>query len=142
MLDVHAPHEGIQSCRQHLLHMNTIVLGLLTAISLEQSVEALHRGHQRAELRESLHRDTDQAITNAQSSEQANVPPLHWLSDRQQLIADALSAGSRITDRLPVAPTVTSNLPTNPAWDAAKSSGLLSLLTQDEWRSTASLTSC
>lgn len=132
VLDVHAPHEGIHSWRQFMLHMCTIVLGLLIAISLEQSVEALHRAHERAELRESLRRDTDQAIANAQSSEQANVPPLHWLTVRQQFIADALSTGSRITDSLPAAPNVTSNVPTDPAWDAAKSSGLLSLLTQDE----------
>jgi hypothetical protein len=132
VLDVHAPHEGIHSWRQFMLHMCTIVLGLLIAISLEQSVEALHRAHERTELLESLRRDTDQAIANAQSSEQANVPPLHWLTVRQQFIGDALSARSRITDRLPVAPNVTSNLPTDPAWDAAKSSGLLSLLTQDE----------
>jgi hypothetical protein len=132
VLDVHPPHEGIHNWRQYMLHMSTIVLGLLIAISLEQSVEAIHRAHQRAELRESLSRDDEQAIANAQSSEQAEVPAVHWLADRQRLVLDALTAHRPLTGSLPRAPHVTSTMPTDPAWEAAKSSGLLSLLTQEE----------
>jgi hypothetical protein len=132
VLDVHPPHEGIHNWRQYLLHMSTIVLGLLIAIGLEQSVEAIHRAHERADLRESLRRETEQAIANAQSSEQAETPSLRWLVDRQQLVRDALRAHRTLTGSLPRAPHVTSTMPTDPAWAAAKSSGLLSLLTQEE----------
>jgi hypothetical protein len=132
MIDVHPPHEGIHNWRQYMLHMSTIVLGLLIAIGLEQSVEAIHRAHVRAELRESLRRDTELAIDNAQSSEQAEVPSLRWLASRQQLVRDALRAHHPLTGSLPRAPHVTSTMPTDPAWGAAKSSGLLSLLSQEE----------
>jgi glutaredoxin-related protein len=74
--------------------MSTIVLGLLIAIGLEQSVETIHRAHERAELRESLLRDTNQAIDNAQSSEQAEIPAIRWTTNRQELIRDALRAPS------------------------------------------------
>ncbi len=132
VLDVHPPHEGIHNWRQYLLHMSTIVLGLLIAIGLEQSVEAIHRAHERADLRESLRRDTELAIANAQSSEQAEIPSVHWLTARQQLVRDTLRAHRPITGSLPRAPHVTSTMPTDPACGAPKSSGLLSLLSQEE----------
>jgi hypothetical protein len=129
---VHPPHEPIHGWKQYLLHMSTIVLGLLIAIGLEQSVEAVHRARERADLRESLRRDTEQAIAIAQSSEQVETPSLHWLTSRQQLVRDALAAHRPLTGNLPRAPHVKSTIPTDHAWGAAKSSGLLSLLTQDE----------
>lgn len=46
MIDVHPPHQVIHTWREYLLHRSTIVLGLLIAIGLEQSVEALHRAHE------------------------------------------------------------------------------------------------
>jgi hypothetical protein len=132
MLDVHPPHEPIHGWKQYLLHMSTIVLGLLIAIGLEQSVEAINRAHERADLRQSLRRESEQVIANAQSSEQAETPSLRWLVDRQQLVRDTLRAHRTLTGSLPRAPHVTSTMPTDPAWGAAKSSGLLSLLSQEE----------
>src|SRR5277367_4646181 len=76
MLDVHPPHETIHTWREYLLHMSTIVLGLLIAIGLEQSVEAVHRARERKELRESLQRETGKAIRDAEGSEEAQGPPL------------------------------------------------------------------
>ncbi len=132
MLDVHPPHEGIHSWKQYLLHMSTIVLGLLIAIGLEQSVEALHRAHERSELRDALDRDTRLAIDNARSSEEAEMVSLHWHNARVSLLGDALTTHRALTAPLERTPHVTSVQPADPAWEAAKSSGLLSLLTQDE----------
>ncbi len=39
MLDVHAPHEGIYSFRDFLIHLLTITIGLLIALGLEGCVE-------------------------------------------------------------------------------------------------------
>jgi hypothetical protein len=47
MLDVHPPEHGIHGVRDFFLHLLTITAGLLIAIALEQSVEALHHHHQR-----------------------------------------------------------------------------------------------
>jgi hypothetical protein len=49
MIDVHPPEHGIHGTRDFFLHLFTITVGLLIAIGLEQSVEAIHHRHQRKE---------------------------------------------------------------------------------------------
>ena len=133
MLDVHPPHEPIHSWKTYLLHMSTIVLGLLIAIGLEQTVEAIHRGKERSELRESLKRETEKAIADAAQTEQVENDPLRWISARTDLVDKALVTHQPLPAQLPRKPHVSSaNLPIDPAWNAAKSSGLLHLLTQEE----------
>ena len=47
MLDVHTPHEPIHTRKGFFIHIATICVGLLIAVGLEQSVEAvLLRTHQ------------------------------------------------------------------------------------------------
>jgi hypothetical protein len=45
MLDVHAPHEPILGWRDFLVHLFTITVGLLIALSLEGMVEWFHHRH-------------------------------------------------------------------------------------------------
>jgi hypothetical protein len=133
MLDVHPPHEPIHTWKEYLLHMSTIVLGLLIAIGLEQSVEAVHRSKERSELRESLKRETEKAIADAAQTEQTENDPLRWITAREDLVEKALTTHQPLPSQLPRKPHVSSsNLPIDPAWNAAKSSGLLHLLTQEE----------
>jgi len=47
MLDVHPAHHAATTWRDFLIHIATIVLGLLIAISLEQTVEYFHHRHER-----------------------------------------------------------------------------------------------
>ena len=49
MLDVHPPHEAAHSWKDFFVHIATIVVGLLIAIGLEQTVEAIHHHDQRKE---------------------------------------------------------------------------------------------
>jgi hypothetical protein len=132
MIDVHPPHQGIHTWKEYLLHMSTIVLGLLIAIGLEQSVEALHRAHERDELRASLQRDSEKIVADAIQADQAQTGPLQWFKQRQQLVQDALAAHRHPAAPLPREPGYSSVVPINPAWNAARSSGLISLLTQEE----------
>lgn len=55
MLDVHAPHENIHGWRDFLLHLITITIGLLIALSLEGCVEWQYRRHLVHEAEGSLH---------------------------------------------------------------------------------------
>ena len=50
MIDIHAPHEAAHTWTDFFIHIATICVGLLIAIGLEQSVEALHHRHQRHQL--------------------------------------------------------------------------------------------
>jgi hypothetical protein len=54
MLDVHPSHHPVTTLRDFLVHIATIVIGLLIAVGLEQTVEFFHHRHQVAEARESL----------------------------------------------------------------------------------------
>jgi hypothetical protein len=54
MLDVHPPHAPTHTWKDFLLHIATIVIGLLIAIGLEQTVELLHHHHQREQLEQDL----------------------------------------------------------------------------------------
>ena len=60
MLDVHPPHHPPHTWRDFFIHIATIVIGLLIAVGLEQTVEAIHHAHQRHELEESLKRDSEE----------------------------------------------------------------------------------
>jgi hypothetical protein len=60
MLDVHAPHEGVRTWKDFFIHIATIVIGLLIAIGLEQTVEVFHHRHQVAEARAALRLELDQ----------------------------------------------------------------------------------
>ena len=54
MLDVHPPEHAVHSWRDFFTHIATIVVGLLLAIGLEQTVEYFHHRHEVRELREAL----------------------------------------------------------------------------------------
>lgn len=54
MLDVHPPHHAAHTWRDFFIHIATIVVGLLIAVVLEQTVEHFHHQHQVSQLRESL----------------------------------------------------------------------------------------
>jgi hypothetical protein len=59
MLDVHPPEHAAHTFRDFLIHIATIVIGLLIAIGLEQTVELLHHRTQIRETREALTREHD-----------------------------------------------------------------------------------
>ena len=54
MLDVHPPHAPTHTWKDFFLHIATIVIGLLIAIGLEQTVEYVHHRRQITETREAL----------------------------------------------------------------------------------------
>jgi hypothetical protein len=54
MLDVHPAHHAATTWRDFFIHIATIVLGLLIAISLEQTVEYFHHRHLGAEAHRAL----------------------------------------------------------------------------------------
>ena len=57
MLDVHPAHHAATTWRDFLVHIATIVLGLLIAIGLEQTVEFFHHRNELADTREALRRE-------------------------------------------------------------------------------------
>jgi hypothetical protein len=64
MLDVHPPHSPTHTWKDFLIHIATIVVGLIIAVGLEQTVEAIHHRHQLSESRESLRVEREQNHKN------------------------------------------------------------------------------
>ena len=62
MLDVHPPHHAANSLRDFFVHIATIVIGLLIAVGLEQTVEWAHHRHQRHQLQEDLHDEAEKNL--------------------------------------------------------------------------------
>jgi hypothetical protein len=54
VFDVHAPHQAVHTWKDFFIHIATIVIGLLIAIGLEQTVEHFHHRHQAQEARKRL----------------------------------------------------------------------------------------
>ncbi len=54
MLDVHPPHTPVHGIRDFLLHLFTITIGLLIALSLEAAVEGMHHRHLVHQARENI----------------------------------------------------------------------------------------
>jgi len=65
MLDVHPPHAPTHTWTDFFIHISTICVGLLIAIGLEQSVEAIHRHGERSDLVESLQHESEQILRDA-----------------------------------------------------------------------------
>jgi hypothetical protein len=60
MLDVHPAHHAASTWRDFFIHIATIVIGLLIAIALEQTVEYFHHRHQLMEARKELSAEFDE----------------------------------------------------------------------------------
>ena len=58
-MDVHPPHEPIHSRRDFFLHLFTITIGLLIALSLEGLVESMHHRHLVREARENIRQELE-----------------------------------------------------------------------------------
>ncbi|HZE42737.1 MAG TPA: hypothetical protein VE058_03070 [Steroidobacteraceae bacterium] len=56
-MDVHPPHGPIRSWKDFTLHLLTITIGLLIALTLEAAVESMHHRHMVKEARANLRRE-------------------------------------------------------------------------------------
>jgi hypothetical protein len=57
MLDVHPAHHAASSWREFFVHIATIVIGLLIAVGIEQTVEYIHHRREVADTREALRKE-------------------------------------------------------------------------------------
>jgi hypothetical protein len=130
MLDVHAPHEAAHSWKDFFIHIATIVVGLLIAVGLEQTVEYVHHSHQRHELLEQLDAEHRQILKDAEDTVANDVLILNWEGDRIEALRGVIDQHRPFQMRPFPALSGSANRPDDPVWQAAKASGLTSLLSQ------------
>jgi hypothetical protein len=148
MLDVHPPHHAANTLRDFLIHIVTIVIGLLIAIGLEQGVEMLHERHSIRESHEALQREyeeNEQRLTHetqfwrrGAAALQNNLLILRYLQQHPQTPEDRLP-GKLFWG-------LSNVVFAHAAWDSAQQTGIIKLFPQGEatetlfsiWNSNAS----
>ncbi len=121
MLDVHPPHHAASTWRDFLIHIATIVLGLLIAIGLEQTVEYFELSAERDENRAILQKNLE-AVKTIQSQLDRNMALLREYQSSHVPLAGKLYYSSNLY-RTPDA-----------VWQSAQQGGALGLMPQDELR--------
>lgn len=133
MLDVHPPHHAAHTWRDFLIHIATIVVGLLIAIGLEQSVEALHHHHQRHQLEADLRaegiRNLHIAITTLDYCDWM----ARWQSEQARELDHAAAQGrTPVYIQSPPKHTLPFSRPSDAVWTVAQTSNMLGLLPRSE----------
>lgn len=131
MLEAHAPHEGIHTWSGFFIHIATIVIGLLIAIGLEQSVEYFHHRHQLQGARHELALEVQENKVELAKS----VAAIQKLT--AQLETDIVSLRAARTVRETEWPKLEYSWagiywPENGAWRAIRQGGSLVLMPHDE----------
>jgi hypothetical protein len=136
MLDVHPPEHAAHSWSDFFIHIATIVIGLLIAIGLEQTVEAIHHHHQRHQLLEALHRECEDNIEILTSHLDVNIPNMLWYRRALAQVRSAPVIAGNIAITLPPAdpsaPHHTLFAPERNVWPSARAAGTVALLRDDE----------
>ncbi len=140
VIDVHAPHGGMHTWKDFWIHLGTITLGLLIAISLEQSVEWLHHLHERHQLEDDLHSEAAMNRDSAGYDLAIYDKVIAWLLQLQREVDDARASPGKAAlisaarpDGVPDSPRYAAyHVLATEAWTTAKESSLLVLLPREE----------
>ena len=132
MLDVHPPHQAAHTWKDFLIHIATICVGLLIAIGLEQTVEAIHRHHEREELRTALTHESRQILRDTQRVEEATTPYIHQLQQLDAQVSEAARTGHSLGVTFPRRSGQSWDIPDDPIYNAAKASTRIALLPDEE----------
>jgi hypothetical protein len=136
MIDIHPLQKSDHTWKDFFLHIGTIAVGILIAIGLEQTVEVIHQHHQRTELREGAVTDARIYLRDVDQNRDANTRQVEDLTARIAQVRETISHDHPLPPPAyrPAFPIETIRLG-NLA--AAKSSGLIHLLSEDEINSFA-----
>jgi hypothetical protein len=143
MLDVHPPHHAATTWRDFFIHIATIVLGLLIAIGLEQTVEWMHHLHQRHVLEASLHAECEENKGRAESNFDIFDDRIAWLlglrRDIDTMIATHGKANLPYRATQAIRPNMNrgEQLMATAVWDTMKNNDRLTLLPDNLARSYA-----
>src|SRR5579859_4676283 len=143
VIDVHAPHGGVHTWKDFWIHLGTIAAGLLIAIGLEQSVEALHHLHQQHHLQKDL-RDEAEANRKLILDDLALAGHDGWFGSAIKQVAESQPRGGKVIVSLPPAPCAPGSImttgstrylsPSEAVWTTANDSGQVALLPPKQGR--------
>ncbi len=136
MIDVHPPHGSVHSWRDFFIHIATITIGLLIAISLEGMVEAAHHWHIVREARENIRREIEQNEKQAKENIEYVQSDAARMKQNMEWARD-LRADSHAMDHKKLQFTFTWSSFSDSAWTSARDSGALTYMPTSEVQSYA-----
>jgi hypothetical protein len=129
MLDVHPAHHAASTWREFFIHIATIVLGLIIAVSLEQTVEYFHHRYERRQLEQDLRAEAEERIPLETGNLKAYAIQRDWDREGLERGRAAAASGGFVTFVLPDRQQSGFVFrPEDAAWPAAKASGLAAVL--------------
>jgi hypothetical protein len=139
VIDVHAPHGGMHTWKDFWIHLGTITLGLLIAISLEQTVVWMHERHERhqleADLREEGLKNRDIIAVDLDN----NSARAAWLLRLRDEVDQMRASGGRVkfayrsfAEMDPSGAAIPFLPPSSGEWETAKESAKVALLDRDK----------
>jgi hypothetical protein len=135
MLDVHAPHETAHTWRDFFIHIATICVGLLIAVGLEQTVEAMHHGHERHALEAQLRDEAQRNFDLSQGNLARLKVQLDWINASIVALNTAPVTNGLIHRSVIPSPGHIFDVglfdPSQTVWAVAKASGTVGLLPED-----------
>jgi hypothetical protein len=134
MLDVHPPHEAIQTRKGFVLHIATITIGLLIAIGLEQTVEYFHHRSVVRETREALKEEKQENIRRFHENVATHVMMMGYLHNNMRIFEYLREHPGTPQEKLPgvLYWAIGAQEPTEAAWSTAQQTNSLSLMPRVE----------
>ncbi len=141
MIDIHVP-QAMHTWKEFWIHLGTITLGLLIAIGLEQSVEAMHRLHQRHQLEADLQAEGVENQTLADNDWRVMDDRMAATAARLREVESTLAGRKKIDAPFPASsftpppPTADGSfkLPLSAVWTTAKEGASIDLLPRESAR--------
>lgn len=125
MLDVHPAHHAAATWRDFFVHIATIVLGLIIAVGLEQTVEYFHHRHQARETRDNIQSEIATNLSILQDNQKLLAASQQQLAKNLDLL-NSNSSDDQILPQLGVVWIL--HRRHDAAWNAAKIDGSLALI--------------
>jgi hypothetical protein len=130
MLDVHPPHHPTHTWKDFFIHIATIVVGLIIAVGLEQTVEFFHHRHQIEIARERI-REEVRVNQRILLEDEHDIERIEANLDRALILIRSLKGAKQAN---PEAPDFSFGLQGfyDEAFSSARESGVLSLMPYEE----------
>jgi hypothetical protein len=133
MIDIHDAHHAASSWRDFFIHIATIVLGLIIAVSLEQTVEYFHHRQERRQLEDDLRAEAERRVPLEAASLKVYATMNDWYGEAMHRARAATVTGGFVTFVLPDRPPRPETpRPEFAVWPAAKTSGQLAYMPNQE----------
>jgi hypothetical protein len=136
MIDIHPPHHGATTRREFFVHLFIVILGILIAIGLEQTVEVIHHAQERGALIENFHNECADNLKVFERDLRLVHQNIAWEQSSLAALRNAKPQGGIITVTMPSGtngggPNGGLHAPSRSVWSVAKSSGKVELLPEN-----------